>query len=244
VSKERLDVVLVARGFASTQQEAQALIMSGQVLVEDRVVDKPGDKTLESSNIRLKKSGSSYVGRGGDKIESALDHFSIDLTSKIAIDIGASTGGFTDCMLRRGASRVYAVDVGYNQLDHSLRVDPRVFVMEKTHALDLLPEQFEAKPNFLTIDVSFISVRKILPTVINLIAKNSQALILVKPQFELEKEYVEHGGVVRDESAQLQAVEKVRVFGEELGLEFIGFFASTLKGQKKGNQEYFIYFNR
>ena len=241
-SKERIDSLLVKTGLVPSRQKAQALIMSGVVLVNDTPVDKPGTKVPSDASIRIKGDGNRFVGRGGEKIDPVFDLFGIDLQNVVAIDIGASTGGFTDSMLSRGAKRVYAVDVGYNQLDLKLRKDPRVVVMERTHAESLTTEQFDPLPSFATIDVSFISVRKILESVLRVLAPESYVLILVKPQFELGREFVSAGGVVRDKAHQEKAIHLVAEHGEKLGLSLVDSVASPLRGQKKGNQEYFAYF--
>jgi 23S rRNA (cytidine1920-2'-O)/16S rRNA (cytidine1409-2'-O)-methyltransferase len=211
------------------------------VLVDDTPVEKAGAQVSPESTIRLRTSGSSFVGRGGDKLDGALEHFDLCVQGAIALDVGASTGGFTDCLLRRGASRVYAVDVGYNQLDFRLRTDERVVVREKTNAKELFPEQFNPKPSLAVIDVSFIGLRKILPAVVSCLENPCRIVALVKPQFELGPEYVEKGGVVRDEEHQLYAVSLVRDAALGLGLNVFGTTPSRLKGEKKGNQEYFIY---
>ncbi len=238
--KARIDLLLVERGLAPTREKAQALIMAGVVLVNDAPATKAGERFAIESAIRLRGEVLRFVGRGGDKIDPALDHFRIELSGVTALDVGASTGGFTDCMLQRGAVRVYAVDVGYNQLDQKLRSDPRVVVMERTHAKDLTPAKFDPLPTFFTMDVSFISVRKVLPYVLPCLAPQSAGLVLVKPQFELEPEYVEKGGVVRDERHQRLAVELVTSFIAEAGLRSAGVFPSPLRGEKAGNQEYFV----
>ena len=186
--KKRLDVLIVELGLAPTRQKAHALIMSGVVLVDDFPVDKPGARIKSSSSVRFKAGASlgqlKYVGRGGLKIEGALSHFQIDPKNKVAIDIGASTGGFTDCLLQQGASSVYAVDVGYNQLALSLRNDHRVVVMERTHILNMCSESFTAEtPTFAVVDVSFIGLQKILPAIVSLLASPKELLVLVKPQF-------------------------------------------------------------
>lgn len=243
-SKIRLDQLLVARELAPSREKAQAMILAGLVLVNDEPRDKPGEKVLDSADVRLRGEFSRFVGRGGDKIEPIFDHFRILLDGAVAIDIGASTGGFTDAMLQRGASRVYAVDVGYNQLDHRLRVDPRVVVMERVHAGQLQPGQFDPAPVFCTIDVSFIGVTKILSSVVNVLAEEASLLILVKPQFELEREYVGKGGVVREEASQRAAIARVEQEGIRLGLVSNGHVPAALKGGKKGNQEFFIHLSR
>jgi 23S rRNA (cytidine1920-2'-O)/16S rRNA (cytidine1409-2'-O)-methyltransferase len=243
LSKLRLDQLLVETGLAPSRQKAQALILSGAVLVEDVPVDKAGTRVAVDAAIRIRGAPSKYVGRGGEKIEAAFDYFQIALTGVIAIDVGSSTGGFTDCLLQRGAAQVYAVDVGYNQLDFKLRQDPRVVVMEKTHAAELRAGLFSPSPTLAVIDVSFIGLRKILQPVVQVLASPKQVLALVKPQFELGPESVGKGGVVRDVEAQLAAVRLVTDFAKQIGLVSQGFLPSPLKGSKKGNQEYFVYFS-
>lgn len=218
--------------------------MAGQVLVNDTPADKPGHQYAEDVEIRLRGEVSRYVGRGGDKLEGALKAFSVDLKNVVVLDIGASTGGFTDCALQHGASHVIAVDVGYNQLDERLRRDERVTVLERTHAKDLRTEQLSPAPQFVTIDVSFISVRKVLDFIAPLLPRAVSLLVLVKPQFEAGKELVGKGGVVREAEVQEQSVAGVESHARELGFEVLGHAPSVLRGAKKGNQEYFVYLQR
>lgn len=240
MAKERLDLLLVQRGLAPTRQKAQALIMSGQVLVNDTPVEKAGQAVSVEAAIRIRGALSRFVGRGGDKLEGAIRHFDLDLTEVVALDVGASTGGFTDCLLHYGCRKVYAVDVGYNQLDQKLRSDQRVVVMERLHAADLTASLFSPRPSFVTIDVSFIGLRKVLPHVLPVMDSRFRALVLVKPQFELGREFVGKGGVVKDEAHQLEAVRLVEEHARELGLACRGSTACVLRGEKKGNQEYFV----
>lgn len=241
----RIDEALVDAGLAPNLQKARALILAGEVLVDNRPVDKVGTRICSDSVIRLRNEVSRFVGRGGDKIDPVFDHFGISLQDRIAIDIGASTGGFTDAMLQRGAQLVYAVDVGYNQLDLKLRKDSRVRVMEKVNARELSPTQFVPAPTFATLDLSFISLRKVLQPLLKVLKSPLDSscgiLALVKPQFELERELVEAGGVVTNAESQRQAISLVVEFACELGLNFVGECPAALTGQKKGNQEYFIY---
>lgn len=216
--------------------------MSGAVLVDDVPVEKAGVRVSSEAAVRIRGVASVYVGRGGDKIEAAFEHFGIELEGVVALDVGASTGGFTDCMLRRGAKRVYAVDVGVNQLDYSLRTDERVVVMEKTHAVDLAVQHFSPRPTVGVMDLSFISLRKVLQPIVAVLKKPFALLVLVKPQFELEPEYVSKGGVVREKEYQERAVTLVEDCGRAIGLVVRGSLPSPLKGGKKGNQEYFVYF--
>ena len=241
--KKRLDLVLVEKGLAPSRQKAQALIIAGQVSVAGRRVDKAGTAVDTEAKIDLAAGRSQFVSRGGDKINPAFDYFHLDITNAVCLDLGASTGGFTDCMLKRGAQLVYAVDVGYNQLDFRLRADPRVCVMEKTHAKDLPDITFSPRPTFATVDVSFIGIRKVLPYLLAVL-EQKRVLALVKPQFELGPEYISAGGVVKDKADQDLAVQLVCDFIHEIGLECHGVFPSPLKGEKKGNQEYFIYVSR
>jgi 23S rRNA (cytidine1920-2'-O)/16S rRNA (cytidine1409-2'-O)-methyltransferase len=241
--KSRLDQVLLMRGVVNSIEVAQSLIIRGEVLVDDRPMTKPGSKLDPNSNIRLRSEPSRYVSRGGEKLHGALAHFGVDLTGKIVLDIGASTGGFSDCVLQHGAELVYAVDVGHSQLHQKLRADPRVRVCEQLHAKHLLPEQFIPKPDFAVVDVSFIAVRTILETVWQVLTPNWEMMILVKPQFELEREYIEKGGVVKDKNHQLLAVSKVKDFLSEHSFYSSEPFSSPLTGEKKGNQEYFLLVN-
>jgi len=239
-SKLRLDQLLLEKGIADSRAKAQALILTGDVLIDEQPVTKAGQQFSIDSNIRLRNQGSKFVGRGGDKIEPALRHFQISVTNIVAIDVGASTGGFTDCLLHHGAQSVYAVDVGYNQLDLKLRKDSRVIVMEKTHAKDLVIEMFDPRPTLAVVDLSFISLRKVLDKIANVVSDSGSMLCLVKPQFELEPEAIEKGGVVRDIKEQHRAINLVKEKAEELGLNFLGAVPCELKGGKKGNQEYFV----
>jgi 23S rRNA (cytidine1920-2'-O)/16S rRNA (cytidine1409-2'-O)-methyltransferase len=241
VPKQRIDRLLVERGLAPTRHRAQALILAGEVLVNDAPVEKAGAMVVGEAAIRLRSAPQRFVGRGGEKIDPLFDSFDISLEGLVALDVGASTGGFTDCMLQRGAAKVYAVDVGYNQLDHRLRSDSRVVAMERTHAKDMVPSMFDPPPCFATIDVSFIGVCKILQFVTLVLQCPAQLLILVKPQFELEREYVGKGGVVRDPKHQQLAVDLVSQEAEKLGFAVRGSEPSPLRGEKKGNQEYFLY---
>lgn len=240
--KTRLDVLLVELGLAQSRHRAQALILSGQVLVDNVPVDKAGTSVRQDSEIRVRGEGLRFVSRGGDKLEGALKSFEIDVEGRVCLDIGSSTGGFTDCLLQNGARLVYAVDVGTNQLAYKLRIDPRVRVHEGVHVNQLSAEMFDERPEIVTADLSFIGVRKVLPSVVKALANCEYKLvILVKPQFELEPSAIGKGGVVKSESEQLRAVELVKTEGERLGLKYVGQVASTVRGAKSGNQEYFIY---
>ncbi len=241
--KKRLDDLLLERGLAPTRKAAEGLILAGEVLVDDCPVDKLGALISDTASIRLRQIPRKYVGRGGEKLEAALDYFSIDVSGVVALDVGASTGGFTDCLLQRGAKRVYAVDVGRNQLAYSLRMDQRVVVMEEIHARDLTPAHFSPEPNFATLDLSFISLRTVLLPATAVLQAGFTALALVKPQFELSADYVERGGIVRDTETQLLAVKLVEEHIVSLGYRVSGSYLSPIRGERKGNQEYFIYFS-
>ncbi|MCC6954447.1 MAG: TlyA family RNA methyltransferase [Deltaproteobacteria bacterium] len=239
--KKRIDLLLVERGLVSSRELAQSIIMRGDVLISDRPVDKPGAQVPLDADIRIRGEIARFVGRGGEKIDPLFESFSIRLENRVAIDIGASTGGFTDAMLQRGAAKVYAVDVGYNQLAEKLRRDSRVVSMEKTHAKELEPAQFVPPPDFCVMDVSFIGVRKILDAVIAVLAPPREMLVLVKPQFELGPECVDKGGVVKDPALRLEAVRLVTEAFAVRGATDVASLPAALPGAKMGNQEYFVY---
>jgi len=238
--KIRLDRLLVDRGFAGTRQKAQALILAGQVLVDEQKVEKCGTGVSAEARLRLLGGPLPYVGRGGQKIEAALDHFHADPKGKVCLDVGASTGGFTDCLLQRGARRVFAVDAGTNQLDWKLRQDSRVTVMEKTNARYLTFEQIGCRVALVTMDVSFISATLILPALPPLLEEGGELLVLVKPQFEVGPGQVGKGGVVRDPRLHEEAVSRVARKMVELGFLEIGRVESALLGAS-GNREFFLH---
>lgn len=213
------------------------------MLVNDTPATKAGQQINEDSVLRLRGEGSRYVGRGGDKLAPAVAHFGIELDGRVVVDVGSSTGGFTDCVLQHGAKLVYAVDVGTNQIDYKLRIDNRVVVMEQTHVKDLAPTMFDPKPTLALADLSFISVAKVLGYIRNILPLGADLLVLVKPQFELEPEYVQKGGVVSEERHQLEAVERVVRAAQQLQLEHRGTVTCALRGAKSGNQEYFLLFH-
>jgi 23S rRNA (cytidine1920-2'-O)/16S rRNA (cytidine1409-2'-O)-methyltransferase len=223
------------------------MVMQGLVLVDDQPVLKPGTLICERSKLRLKDTSKvqsitqRFVSRGGDKLQAAIKHFNIDVRDKIAIDVGASTGGFTDCLLENGASLVYAMDVGHSQLADKLRQDKRVVVFEKTHADKVKEIEFDPKPQLAVVDVSFISVRKILEGIVFKLVSPKLLVVLVKPQFELGREFVGKGGVVRSEVDQLNAVELVADFARGLGLDVVGSIPSPIRGAKKNNQEFLMF---
>ncbi len=237
--KDRLDRLLPAMGFAPTRARARALILAGRVKVDSRVVDKAGALVKPGSIIEI-TGRNRYVSRGGEKLEHALEYFSLDVRDVTAADIGASTGGFTDCLLQHGAGKVYAIDVGYGQLAWSLRRDPRVVVIERTNARRLAPGLFEERPGLATIDVSFISLTLVLEPVADVLANGGGILALVKPQFEAGRRQVGKGGVVRDPAVHEQVVQKVVDFAESLGLTSRDSVESPLLGPA-GNKEFFVY---
>lgn len=239
----RLDLAVQAHGLAASRERARALILAGHILVDDRVVDKAGTLVASCARIALIVPEHPYVGRGGVKLQGALEQFAISVAGRVCLDLGASTGGFTDCLLQHGAARVYAVDVGYGQLDVKLRADPRVAVMERTHALTLLPTDFPDRPDLATVDLSFISLTSILPVLPSLLVDSGDILALIKPQFEVGKGHVGKGGVVRDSEAHRLVMTKVGGRAVELGLRILGAAPSCLLGPK-GNREFFLYLSK
>lgn len=238
----RLDRLLCERGLVESRQKARALILEGNVLVDGIVVDKPGSFVRTDVSITIKER-MPYVSRGGLKLEKAISAFGIDLRGKIAMDIGASTGGFTDYLLKNGVRKVYAIDVGYGQFDWRLRSDERVILFEKTNIRYLKREAIPETVDIITIDVSFISLLKVIPKAIEFLSPNGEIIALIKPQFELDRKDVGKGGVIRDESKRLSAVEKIKKGGKAMGLDVKGILESPIRGQK-GNIEYFIYLKR
>lgn len=238
--KVRLDRLLIERGMVESREKAQALILAGQVLVNDQKLEKSGALVNPQARLRLLGEGLKYVSRGGLKLEAALDHFRINPDGKICLDIGASTGGFTDCLLQRGAAKVFAVDVGTGQLDWKLRQDPRVVVLEKTNARHLKFEQLGTRVELATMDVSFISATLILPVLPSLLESQAEALILVKPQFEVGRGQVGKGGIVRDPRLHQEAVTRVSRKLLELGFVNLACVESALPGAA-GNREYFLH---
>jgi 23S rRNA (cytidine1920-2'-O)/16S rRNA (cytidine1409-2'-O)-methyltransferase len=233
----RLDQLLVGRGLFPSREQARRAILAGEVRVATRVADKPSELLEEQTAVVIKPTRK-YVGRGALKLESALEHFPIDLREKTALDIGASTGGFTDCMLQRGAEKVYAVDVGYGQLDWKLRNDPRVVVLEKINARFLTREQVQELVNVCVIDVSFISLTMILRNAVAFLKPDGVILALIKPQFELQRSEVGKGGIVRDPRLHQKAQDKIVAFVNDLGHVVTGIAPAAIKGAD-GNQEFF-----
>ncbi len=239
MKKTRLDERLVAEGLFPTRAKAQAAILAGEVFVDGRPALKAGTPVSLDSRVEFKSSRPAYVSRGGLKLESALDALALDVSSRICLDVGASTGGFTDCLLSRGASFVHAVDVGHGQIDARIKSDPRVRSVEGLHAARLAPGMFSPAPDFATIDVSFISLTKILPAVAGCLKKPFGILALVKPQFEVGPKLAPKG-VVRGAEARLMAIEKVRGVLDALLLEEKGLFECPVRGPK-GNVEFFLH---
>jgi 23S rRNA (cytidine1920-2'-O)/16S rRNA (cytidine1409-2'-O)-methyltransferase len=236
--RERIDKLLVDRGLADTRTKAQALVMAGAVLVDEQLVNKPSELFSHDANIRIKDTATQrYVSRGGLKLEGALREFSIDVSGLVCLDVGASTGGFTDCLLQHGARKVIALDVGHNQLDWRIRNDPRVEVREQANARHLAQSDFAERFDAVTIDVSFISLTKILPAVVPLLAKTGRVIALIKPQFEVGKGEVGKGGIVRDAAQHQRVIAEVNAAAESLGLKVAGLIESPIKGAD-GNVEF------
>ena len=240
MAKMRLDVLLVERGLQESRQKAQATVMSGLVFVEGKRVDKPGAQVQPEAAVEIRGNTLRYVSRGGLKLEKAMALWPIDLTGKICMDVGASTGGFTDCMLQNGASRVYAVDVGYGQLAWKLRSDARVVCLERTNARYLSREMIPEPPAFASIDVSFISLKLILPAVAAVLREGGQVACLIKPQFEAGKEKVGKKGVVRDPAVHLEVLEHFLVYAKENNFTVYDITYSPIRGPE-GNIEYLGY---
>jgi 23S rRNA (cytidine1920-2'-O)/16S rRNA (cytidine1409-2'-O)-methyltransferase len=240
---QRLDTILVVRGLAGSRERARALILAGQVRVDGRVVSKAGASVNADAEIMLAQPDHPYVGRGGVKLAYALDAFGIDPSGALALDVGASTGGFTDLLLRRGASRVVALDVGHGQLDWRLRTDPRVTVMERVNARALTAADLPVDArvfDIITIDVSFISLTLVLPPIEPLLGSQGHLVALVKPQFEAGREEVGKGGIVRDEAVQARVVEDAASAANRLGLVRVGTVESPITGAE-GNREFFLH---
>jgi 23S rRNA (cytidine1920-2'-O)/16S rRNA (cytidine1409-2'-O)-methyltransferase len=239
VQRERIDKLLVDRGLAESRTKAQALVMSASVLVDEQLVNKPSEKFLPQSKIRIKTRGDTqrYVGRGGLKLEAALREFAIDVEGLVCLDVGASTGGFTDCLLQHGARRVVAVDVGHNQIDWKLRNDSRVEVREGINARHLTPADFDTNFDLVTIDVAFISATKILPAVVPLLSDRGRIVTLIKPQFEVGKGEVGKGGIVKDPAQHERVIAEVNAAAASLGLTAHGLIESPIKGAD-GNIEF------
>ncbi|MCI9138881.1 MAG: TlyA family RNA methyltransferase [Lachnospiraceae bacterium] len=242
--KERLDIILVKQGFAKSRENAKAILMSGNVFVNGQREEKAGSFFPEEGiHIEVKGKPFQYVSRGGLKLEKALSVFPITLKNKICMDVGASTGGFTDCMLQNGASKVYSIDVGYGQLAWSLRQDKRVICMEKTNFRYMVKEDIEDEVDFVSVDVSFISLLKILEPAYSLLKDQGQIVCLIKPQFEAGREKVGKKGVVKDPQVHIQVIEKVRSYANITGFCFLGLDYSPVKGPE-GNIEYLLFMQK
>ncbi len=241
--KERLDILLVEKGFFESREKAKGAIMAGVVFVNNFVSDKPGMSIDTEANIFIKEDICPYVSRGGLKLKKAVEAFELQLTSVVGMDIGASTGGFTDCMLKEGATKVYAIDVGYGQLDWKLRNDPKVVNMEKTNFRHLTKDKIPDEIDFVSIDVSFISVKLIFPVMIQFLRDGAEIICLVKPQFEAGREQVGKNGIIREKSVHIQVIENVMNYGLASGLATVGLTFSPVTGAK-GNIEYLLYLKK
>ena len=241
--KSRADERLVQVGLAESRSKAQALILSGSVYADGRMLSKAGTLIEESVRLEVKSRIPSYVSRGGNKLEGAIGAFGISVDGLVALDVGASTGGFSDCMLKHGARKVFAVDVGYGQLDWKLRNDPRVVVLEKTNARNLTKNMLGESVEFAVIDASFISLTLLIPPVLSVLEPGGLVVALIKPQFEVGREEVGKGGVVRDPEKHARVCRKIEEFVQECGCKPVGVIESPLLGPK-GNKEFFIAFNK
>ena len=241
--KERLDVLLVEKGICNSRERAKTNIMAGLVFVDGHRVDKAGEKVNRDAEIIFKGEELKYVSRGGLKLEKAMNEFNISLDDKVCMDIGASTGGFTDCMLQNGAAKVFSVDVGYGQFAWKLRVDERVVCMERTNIRYVTPEDIGDRLDFASIDVSFISLRTIMPAVKNLLKDNGEVVALIKPQFEAGRDKVGKKGVVRDKGVHKEVVMNIANYLIENDFNIIGMSFSPIKGPE-GNREYLVYFSK
>jgi len=237
--KIRLDVLIVERGLVPSRERAQAILLAGNVLVNGQKMEKPGSQVAADARVEIIGEALRYASRGGLKLEGALEDFEISPGGRVCLDVGSSTGGFTDCLLQRGAARVVAVDVTVDQLDWKLRQDPRVTTVER-NARYLRAEDVPEPPALVTMDVSFISVAKVLPAVVPVAAPGADFLILIKPQFELEKNEIGKGGIVRDAALHQKAIERVQAAAAECGLTILGVRPSHLPGTE-GNQEFFLH---
>lgn len=241
--KERLDILLVEKGICNSRERAKTNIMAGLVFVDGHRVDKAGEKVNRDAEIIFKGEELKYVSRGGLKLEKAMNEFNISLDNKVCMDIGASTGGFTDCMLQNGATKVFSVDVGYGQFAWKLRVDERVVCMERTNIRYVTPEDIGDKLDFASIDVSFISLRTIMPAVKNLLKDNGEVVALIKPQFEAGRDKVGKKGVVREKSVHKEVVSNIANYLIENEFNIVGMSFSPIKGPE-GNREYLVYFSK
>lgn len=241
--KERLDILLVEKGIFTSRERAKTSIMAGKIFVDGQRVDKAGEKVSVDAEIIFKGQEIPYVSRGGLKLEKAMKEFGISLENKTCMDIGASTGGFTDCMLQNGAKKVFSIDVGYGQFAWKLRTDPRVVCMERTNIRYVIPDDIGELTDFASIDVSFISLKKIMPATINLLSDKGEVVALIKPQFEAGKEKVGKKGVVRDINVHNEVVKSIVDYLLSQGLNILALSYSPIKGPE-GNIEYLVYFTK
>ena len=241
--KERLDVLLVKRGLAVSREKAKAVIMAGNVYVDNQKEDKAGTMFQDTVKIEVRGNTLKYVSRGGLKLEKAMTHFGVTLKDKVCMDVGSSTGGFTDCMLQNGAVKVFAIDVGHGQLDWKLRNDERVVCMEKTNIRYVTPEDLGERIDFSSIDVSFISLTKVLEPIRNYLQENGQIVALIKPQFEAGREKVGKKGVVREASTHEEVIEKVIDYAKSIGFNVLNLEFSPIKGPE-GNIEYLVHLEK
>lgn len=241
--KNRADIILYEKGLVESQEQAMRIIMEGVVYIGDRRIDKPGETIDINSDINIRKDLNKYVSRGGLKLEKAIEEFELELKDKVSMDIGSSTGGFTDCMLKNEATKVFAVDVGYGQLDWKLRSDPRVVVMERTNIRYVTEEDIGEEIDFISIDVSFISLKLVLPVAKQLMGENGEIVALIKPQFEVEKSKVGKKGIIRDKDIHFEVIEDIMAYCIEIGLAPRGLTYSPITGAT-GNIEFLIYLKK
>lgn len=241
--KERLDKLLVQQGLVTSRERARALILAGKVIVNDHMIDKAGERVAVDADLRLKGEDHPYVSRGGLKLAKGLETFSVVVRERIALDVGASTGGFTDCLLQNGAAKVFAVDVGYGQLAWKLREDSRVVNLERCNIRQLKAETLGESPSLAVIDASFISLSKVLPSTLPLLTPAADIIALIKPQFEVGRGLVGKGGVVKDGRLHDQVVEDIRLLAVELGCQVLGVTESPILGPK-GNREFLIHLRK
>ena len=239
MTRVRLDKLLLERGLAETLDTARALIMAGQVVVGNHMIDKAGRMVTAEDDVRLKSGQHQYVSRGGIKLQKALNEFCVDVAGLVAVDVGASTGGFTDCLLQAGAAKVFAIDVGYGQLAWKLRQDPRVVIMERTNIRHVTREQFDEEPELAVIDASFISLGKVLPVVAGLLPRGGRIIALIKPQFEVGRHEAVAGGVIHDSAIHDKVIDDIRRTSFDMGLSVVGLCESPITGAD-GNREFLI----
>lgn len=241
--KIRLDELLMQKGLFESRAKAQASIIAGLILIDNQKMEKPGIKVEDTAEVRVLGDACPYVSRGGTKLEKALDDFKVDAAGLTAADIGAGTGGFTDCLLKRGAKKVFAIDVGYGQIDWKLRNDPRIVVIERKNARELTLDELKEKVDLIVMDVSFISILKILPALLNILKDNGTVVTLIKPQFEAGRGEVPRGGVIRDKNTLKKVLENIRSGIADIGYNYIGETQSPITG-REGNVEFFMCLKR